>query len=62
MRGLQFVWQIGVFPFTFLAVLVINGKSSLAQSVSIFGNAVPDNPVEADYAAVTLEVKFSRWE
>jgi hypothetical protein len=50
--------RLGVFPFAFLAMLVINGKSSLAQSVSLFGNAVPDNPVEADDAAVTLGVKF----
>jgi hypothetical protein len=29
-----------------------------AQTISIFGNATPSNPVEADYNAVTLGVKF----
>jgi hypothetical protein len=38
---------------------MIDGKSSVAQSLSIFGNAVPNNPVEADYAPVTLGVKFT---
>src|SRR5271165_6850269 len=28
------------------------------QSISIFGDAVPNNPVEADYSAITLGVKF----
>jgi hypothetical protein len=50
--------RLGVFSFAFLASLVINGNNSLAQSVSLFGNTVPDNPVEADDAAVTLGVKF----
>lgn len=50
---------LGICLFAFLAILTIDGKSSVAQSVSIFGNAVPNNPVEADYAPVTLGVKFT---
>src|SRR6267143_2250254 len=34
------------------------GSDSLAQPVSIFGNAVPNNSVETDYRAVTAGVKF----
>src|ERR1700730_2828605 len=56
--GWQLFGRLGVLPFAFLAI-VINGNNSLAQSVSIFGNTVPDNPVEADYAAVTLGVTFT---
>ncbi len=41
-------------PFT----LMLNGNECLSQTVSIFGNAAPNNPVEADNAAVTLGVKF----
>jgi hypothetical protein len=30
-----------MFSLAFLAMLVINGRSSMGQSVSIFGDAVP---------------------
>jgi hypothetical protein len=43
-----------VLPFT----LSISMNECLAQTVSIFGNAVPSNPVEADKSAVTVGVKF----
>jgi hypothetical protein len=49
---------LGIFLLAFLAMLVISGKNAVAQSVSLFDNSVPDNPAEADYAAVTLGVKF----
>ena len=37
--------------------VVIGGKTTCAQSVTIFGNAVPKNPID-DGLAVTLGVKF----
>jgi Domain of unknown function (DUF4082) len=41
-----------------LAFLVlVSGRESSAQSISIFGNAVPNNPID-DGLAVTLGVKF----
>jgi hypothetical protein len=42
-------------------VLLTGAREPLAQetqSISIFGNAAPNNPVEADSSAVTLGVKF----
>ena len=38
--------------------LLVNPNECISQTVSIFGNATPNNPVEADNAAVTLGVKF----
>jgi hypothetical protein len=41
-----------------LAILVpVTGRESSAQSISIFGNAVPNNPID-DGLAVTIGVKF----
>jgi hypothetical protein len=49
---------LGILSLAFLAVVVISGKSSAAQSVNIFGNAVPNNPAVPDTTARTLGVKF----
>jgi hypothetical protein len=38
-------------------VVLINGRDLSAQSVNIFGNAVPNNPID-DAAGVTIGVKF----
>jgi Domain of unknown function (DUF4082) len=39
-------------------VIVIGEGVTSAQSISIFGNAVPNNPINDSYAADTLGVKF----
>jgi hypothetical protein len=50
-------WVTSLF-FSFI-FLLINQTECLAQkSISMFGNAVPNNPVEVDQSAVTLGVKF----
>jgi hypothetical protein len=41
-----------------LAALICAGQVSGAQTVTLFGNAVPSTPVDSDTAAVTLGVKF----
>ena len=43
--------------FGFLLVMLVCGGEVAAQSISIFGNAVPNNPID-DGNAVTLGVKF----
>jgi len=43
--------------FLLLFAILIGGRTSSAQSVNIFGNAVPNNPID-DGNAVTLGVKF----
>jgi hypothetical protein len=50
--------RLGIFSIAFLAMLVINGRSSVGQSVSIFGNAVPAYPAVALSGGYTLGVKF----
>jgi hypothetical protein len=40
-----------------LLVILSGGKASSAQSISIFGNAVPNNPID-DAGAVTVGTKF----
>lgn len=66
LRGLSFtraplrsvLRSFGVL-FFMLPIACSISRTSLAQSpINIFGNAVPTNPVEADYSAVTLGVKF----
>jgi hypothetical protein len=49
-----------ILPFTFaLSVAVLSGGGgSVAQPISIFSNAVPNNPINMTYAADTLGVKF----
>ena len=42
-----------------VAVLIWAGQVSEAQTVTIFGNALPSTPVDSDTNAVTLGVKFS---
>jgi hypothetical protein len=50
-------WVTSLF-FSFI-FLLINQNECLAQkSISIFGNAVPNNSVEADQSAVTVGLKF----
>jgi hypothetical protein len=39
-------------------IIAIGGDRACAQSISIFGNAVPDNPIDNDSDPVTLGVKF----
>jgi hypothetical protein len=41
-----------------VAALICAGQVSWAQTVTLFGNAVPSTPVASDTAAVTLGVKF----
>jgi Domain of unknown function (DUF4082) len=38
-------------------VVLVSGRESSAQSISVFGNAVPKNPID-DGLAVTIGVKF----
>jgi hypothetical protein len=45
------------FLFGLLLVVLVCGEEASAQSISIFGNAVPKNPID-DASAVTLGVKF----
>jgi hypothetical protein len=50
-----------VLQFLLLLGLLTGARETLAQetqSISIFGDAVPNNPVERDSSAVTLGVKF----
>jgi hypothetical protein len=49
--------QILLSLLSFLLVVVISERDASAQSVSIFGNALPSNPID-DGNAVTLGVKF----
>jgi hypothetical protein len=50
-------WVTSLF-FSFIFLLT-NQTECLAQKwISVFGNAVPNNPVEADQSALTLGVKF----
>jgi hypothetical protein len=46
------------FLFGIVCVLLMNGSESSAQTLNIFGNAVPPVPVQSDPNAVTLGVKF----
>jgi hypothetical protein len=61
-RSRKRIWRAaGSFRLllTMLLIACWGSRASLAQSpISIFGNAVPSNAVEADYSAVTLGVKF----
>ena len=41
-----------------MAALICSGQVSGAQTVTLFGNALPSTPVDSDTAAVTLGVKF----
>ena len=45
------------FLFGLSLMILVSGGESLAQSISIFGNAVPKNPID-DALAATLGVKF----
>jgi hypothetical protein len=57
-RGERILWKFG-FLLSILLIACSASRASLAQSpISIFGNAVPSNAVQADSAAVTLGVKF----
>ena len=47
-----------LFPILLLIASIENRPAYAQTPVSIFGNAVPTNAVEADYNAVTLGVKF----
>jgi hypothetical protein len=50
--------KFAFLPFVLPLTLMVSISECFSQSVSIFGNAVPATPVEADSAAVTLGVKF----
>ncbi len=54
MMNRKLAFLLSALPFA----LLMSVNECLSQTVSIFGNAVPNNPVEADNAAVTLGVKF----
>ena len=49
--------QAGSLLFGLSLAVLVGGEESSAQSISIFGNAVPNNPID-DGNAVTLGVKF----
>jgi hypothetical protein len=47
-----------LFLLFLLSFALLNGGGGSGQSISIFGNAVPNNPINMTYAADTLGVKF----
>src|SRR5262249_46084690 len=54
-------WGFRNFGLPFLIVLIaysVSGRSLAQSPLNILGNTVPANPVEADYSAATLGVKF----
>src|SRR3984893_15030233 len=54
----MFLKWVTLLFFSFI-FLLINQTECLAQkSINLFGNAVPNNPVQADQSALTLGVKF----